>query len=120
QCASRRSGFSHVIIHQQKFPELHVVVSPVRTNSSRLEAFRLGRHVRIKGCIFNIAAAGPKTHATYLVRIGLPGYRVGTGSFRGSPARKTTYSQVEASPEEVHRTALADKLRSELIEDRVR
>src|SRR5262249_31859648 len=68
--------------------------------------------------------AGPKSRAAHLMRIrftrdGVGESRKSTGVKRSGTAGETGHSEVEAPPEEMHRTYLPEEAAAEMLEDTV-
>src|ERR1700722_12781456 len=119
QCLSWRSSATHIVVHQQKLFHHRMVKSRVRLHFLTTKTSRLRRGVCIKCRAFDIAAARPQSRADHLMRIRLARNRIGSRTLRSPTTRKTRHAQVEAPPEKMHRTILADKACPEFLEDRV-
>src|SRR5208337_4119323 len=100
-----------------EFTKLLSVEGGIRLDAGLFEPLRFRYRVGIKGRVFNISAARPEANAAHLVGIGLSRHSIGAGSLRSSPAGKTAHRKVEASPEEMHGTGLADEVGPESVED---
>ena len=73
------------------------------------QARRLGRGIRVERRLLHGPASGPEPGADHLVRIGLPSHAVRPRTLGGTPPREPRHREVEAAPEEVHRTAFPEK-----------
>src|SRR5580700_1793432 len=78
---------------------------------------RLGRGVGVERRAFNVAAARPESRAAHFLRISLAGDRIGADAFRSAPPREPRHAQIEASPEKMYRTVLANESGPEFPED---
>ena len=76
----------------------------------------LGRSVGVEGWSVE-AGAGPEAGADYFVRVSFAGDGIGAGAFGGAAAGEARDAEVEASPEEMDWTALADEAGAKLLED---
>ena len=59
-------------------------MSSIRLNERLFKSLRLGRHIGVKGCIFDIAAPRPEADTADLVRIGFSGDWVSARPLRGA------------------------------------
>src|SRR6516164_5043860 len=96
-----------------------MVKRPVRFHSPLLEPGGLRRGISVVGRTLDTASSWPESCTAHLVRIGFGRNRIGIGSGWRHPAAEAGHTQVEASPEEVNGTGLADKLRPKFLEYRV-
>src|SRR5437016_4709129 len=110
---------AHIVIHKKELAELLVIKSCVRADPASRQPLWLGSHVGIEGCPLNITAAGPKPDTANFMRIGFTCNRVGARAFRGRAARESGHGMVEAPPEKVDRTALADETGPELVKNAI-
>src|SRR5881396_495381 len=81
---------------------------------------RLGCGVRVERRLLHVSAAGPKAGADHLMGIRLAGDPVCSGSLGGATPREARHREVEAAPEEVHRTAFPEKRCAKLPEHVIR
>src|ERR1700689_1579391 len=88
-----------------------------RFNFLLSKASRLWRRVGIKRRTFNVSASRPEPRADHLMRISLACYGICSHAFGGAAPGEARHAQVEAAPEKMYRTILADELGSEFRED---
>src|ERR1700747_244859 len=112
-------GFANFVIHQDEFLQLRMVEGRFRTHTLICQSRRFGSGIAIESRALDAGTARPPTRADDLMRIGLAGNGIGALALWSAPAGKPRYRQVEASPEEMDRTALAHEERAKLFECRV-
>src|SRR6266568_8153244 len=115
----RRGSAAHIVIKQEEFSQILTVESLLRTN-------RGGRQSRWFWSGIGIESRGRKTVITrpeattdHFMRVGFPRDAIGPWTFWCAPSRKKGECQVEAAPEEVDGTALAQKRRAVALHDGV-
>src|SRR5581483_5648823 len=89
------------------------------TNPRSGKAGGLRRGVGVERRSVHWAAARPEAGADHLVRVRLAGDQIGSGTLRSRTTGEAADCHVEASPEKVHRTALAEEASAELLEHAV-
>src|SRR5258708_10281764 len=117
QCLPRRGGQANVVVHQQKLFQLRMIESRRGLNALLGKTGRLRCSISVEGGTFDFATAWPEPRADYFVRISFAGNDVGPGALGSTPPGEARHCQVEASPEKLHRTALADEAGTKFLED---
>src|ERR1700733_7777710 len=117
QSSPGRGGEANVIVHQKKLFHLGMVESFCRFNLLPAKTVRLGCRVGIERRTFDLAAARPESGADHFVRIGFACNGVCPWAFRRTPPGEARYAEIEASPEKIYRTVLADKAGAKFLED---
>src|SRR5882672_4272606 len=108
----------NIVIHQKEFVFLVAIKSLCGSHSTFLESRRLRSGIGVEGCILhNVAIAGPKSHANYLMGVGLFGNRVGARTLRRTPTGEARHRQIETAPKEMDRADLANESRAEFPEN---
>src|SRR5271165_3876098 len=79
------------------------------------ESRRLWRRIGIVRRAFDAASSRPETCTAHLVRIRFGRHRISARPWWRHTAAESSYSQVEASPEEMNRACLSDKSRAKLL-----
>src|SRR5579872_1702007 len=121
QEALRSRRRAHGLVGQDEFPELLVEICPGRDRASA-KSRGLGVGIRVEGGGRKGVVPGPEAGAADFVRVGLPRDGVGqpwhaTGMKRCTPSREARHRKVETAPKEMHRTCLAQKSGTELLQD---
>src|SRR5215468_4919246 len=104
-----RSGLADVFVHQQKFLQGWMIEGRRRTHSLLRKSGRLRSCIGKKCCVLYLTAPRPESHTAHFVRIRFSGDGINLRSLRGPASGETSDRQIKTSPEEMHRTALADK-----------
>src|SRR5450631_1521372 len=86
------------------------------TNLFFRKAGSFRRGVGIERRSLDIAAAGPEARAAHFVRVGFASDWVCPWTLGSPPAREASHTEIETSPEEVHRTDFAKKSGAEFLE----
>src|ERR1700724_2880531 len=81
------------------------------------EAGGVGRSISVECRAVDFATAWPESRADDFMRIGFAGDDVCPGTLGSTPSGKARHRQGEASPEKMHRTALADEAGAKFLED---
>ena len=109
---SGEDAVPHIVVGQEKLFHLGTVESFGREYLSLAdgigEAGWFGSRVGIKRCL-HIFVAGPEAVADHFMRIGFSGDDVSALAFGRAPTGKSRDRHIEAAPEEMHRTTLADE-----------
>ncbi len=111
-----RVSSAHVVVHQQEFFHLRMVVSALRTNPLFRETRRLGRRIGVESGSRNVTSTRPKSGTAHFVRVGFASDGIGSRPLGCSSARKSSHGQVETSPEKMDGADLAYKSPSKLLE----
>ena len=123
-CGSAFGSSPDGVIGEDEFSEFLVPECALRLERRLGKAGRLRVGVGIEGGLRHGAAAWPEPAAADLVGIGLPHHPIadmrGRARMGGrGAAGEAGHGQVEAAPEEMHRTDLADEARAEQGEDAI-
>src|SRR3954470_19543891 len=115
QVVIRRLRLTDRVVGQDMLPEVLVVVGSVRSHWRQCKALRLGIGVAIKGSLAESPIARPEAAAADFMRVGFlhdPGAQVRrvARQARCRAAGEAGDCHVEAAPEEMHRTHLAEEL----------
>src|SRR6476646_3438492 len=116
QRSARRLRLADVVVHQHELAELPMVDGWIGSHASVAQARGLGRRIRIEGRVGDFAAAGPEAHAADFVRVRFARYRIGTRTLGGASSGESRDGEVEAAPEEMDVTALADEAGAKRVE----
>src|SRR5262249_33259187 len=108
------------VVWQHKLPKIRFVKGCGRLDFRFCKSWWFGIGVRIKNRRRCRGVTGPKTKAALLLRVCLSRncirqMRDPAGMWRSRSAGKARHGQVEAAPEEMHRTAFATKPRSKFL-----
>src|SRR6266550_2117537 len=111
-----------ILIRQNEFAQLRMKRRRGWLNFCIRETIGRRIGVGIEECRGNLVVARPETETAHFLRISFARDRVrqmgnAAGMRRRAPARKARYREIEAAPEEVHRTALAAKTRTKFLEN---
>src|SRR3954471_2408580 len=99
----------HIVVAKEKFAKLRIVVGGTGADRLLLKATRSRSGIAIEGCRTKATVARPEAGADDLVRVGFAGDYVGIFARRCGTSGEAADGQIEASPEEVHRTHLSDE-----------
>src|SRR6266853_5112860 len=103
-------------MHQQKFAQLLMIESGLRTHFLPGKARRRGRSIAIERGVCDVAAAGPPAGADDFMRISflhdLAQDRIRIVARRRGPSGEARDRQIKAAPEEMCRAGFADKARA--------
>src|SRR5689334_23174963 len=112
-----RGRRADVAVLQDELAELAIPISRGGVHWFRVQAGRAGRAVRVERSLPEAAVAGPESATGHLVRIGLARHPIGALLWGSGTAGKARHGQIEGTPEEMHRTALAQKSAAEFFKD---
>src|SRR5204863_554247 len=108
-CLFRRLSRTRIVVLEDKLTQLLIPVSALRTYGFIGETGRRGCRVRVKGGMEEPAIARPEAATGNFMRIAFAHHRIHVRLFRRLPSGKTRDGQIERTPEEMNRAALADK-----------
>src|ERR1700691_78204 len=106
-----------IVIHQHELPQAGVIKRHRRKYAVRRIAWRLWGGIRIECRTRDFAAAGPESGATALMRICFARDRVCPFAFGRATPGETGRGKIEAAPEEMYRTGLADEPAAESLQN---
>ena len=104
----RLSG-AHVVVLENEFSQLRIPISRAGEHGFFVQSRRLWRGVRIESRVRESPIPRPKPATDAFVRITLAGQCVRIFWQGGATSRKTSHRQIEAAPEKMHWTALAQE-----------
>src|SRR5207244_6355625 len=106
-------------IAQEEFSQLLTVEGLLRTNRGCRQSRRPRRGIRVESWHWETVIARPEPTTDHFMRVSFPRHAIGPWTLWCAPSRKKGECQVEAAPEEVDGTALAQKRRAVALHDGV-
>src|SRR5260370_30347372 len=115
QRSLRRSGGSHVVIHQQKLFHLRVIEGRLWPNASFCKTWRFRRCIGVKSRPLGVPSTRPESGAADFVRVRLPGNRVSARPLPRRSAREAGHPKIEGAPQKIERACFPPKAARELL-----
>src|SRR6266700_3523074 len=113
----RRGSAAHIVIKQEEFSQILTVESLLRTNRGGRQSRWFWSGIGIESRGRETVIARPEPTTDHFMRVGFPRHAIGPWTLWCAPSRKKGECQVEAAPEEVDGTALAQKRRAVALHD---
>src|SRR2546423_9245197 len=113
----RRGSAAHILIPQEEFSQFATVEGLLWANGGSWQSRRLWRGIGIERRGGETVIAGPEATTDLFMGHRFARHAIGTRSLGGAPTGEERHGEVEAAPDEVHGTALAQKRRAVALHD---
>src|SRR6266496_3621836 len=115
----RRGSAAHIVIAQEEFSQILTVEGLLRTNRDGRQSRWFWSGIGVESGGRETVIARPEPTTDHFMRVGFPRHAIGPWTLWCAPSGKQGERQVEATPEEVDGTALAQKRRAVALHDGV-